>query len=167
MWGLKGTMARKKLTETLMEVFESWGLKHWTHRSAPEAHSRDVLVLYLPREGQQRLTVGHLREAERGYVFAYHPEFKATGLVQPLPGFPDLDEEYECERLPPFFRARLPPIDRPDVQKVLSERQIDRTDLLKVLAAVSGRAVANPYVLELEQPKPGPRRKPGMMAASL
>ncbi len=79
----------------------------------------------------------------------YDPKFIKSSGARPISAFPDFQEEYRREDLWPFFSVRLPPVDREDVRRVLEERHIPESDVLRILAEVSSRGVSSPYRFSL------------------
>lgn len=66
----------------------------------------------------------------------------------PLPDFPKTDVVYRSPDLWPFFLARLPPVDRPDVQAEIARRNLESDDTLKLLGSLGRTAISSPYELE-------------------
>ena len=52
-----------------------------------------------------------------------------------------------------FFRVRLPPLEREDVKRTVTELGIAPDDEFALLAAVGRRTIASPYELELREPE--------------
>jgi HipA-like protein len=137
---------RRRITESIRDLLESWGLPLRTARTSEKG---DVLHLLLPRDGREVL-VGTLTVEGQDYVFRYTIEYREVQGARPLGAFPDLDgQEYRSNTLWPFFAARLPPLGRSDVQQVLEKAGVDARDTLRVLATLSPRAATNPYIFRL------------------
>jgi hypothetical protein len=56
-----------------------------------------------------------------------------------------MTREYRSEEIWPFVAVRLPPVDREDVQEAMKRRHISESDILRLLAELSGRGVSSPY----------------------
>jgi len=137
---------RPQLLETVEEVLRSWGL---SLTSAPRRQKKEVLKAFLPFEDGKTVLVGTLCQDADEFVYHYSDEYRALKSAQPIPGFGDLDEEYRSSRLFPFFQARLPPLGRPDIAEILERKGVEKDDTLRVLSAVSSRAIASPYIFKL------------------
>jgi hypothetical protein len=105
------------------------------------------LKLYLQRPGHGRVLVGSLWKRGDRFVFEYADDFAHANLP-PLPDFPVTDRQYESPDLWPFFLVRLPPADRPDVQRVIKDRGLEPDDTLGILGKLGRKAVSFPYELE-------------------
>jgi HipA-like protein len=114
-------------------------------RSAPGVR----VLVELDRPGGKPLTVGQLWFENGQYVFRYSPEFAAQRDATPIPGFPDLGQEYRDAELFPFFRVRLPPRQRKDVQQAMSRMSIPADDMLRVLGQIAKKTISSPYEFEL------------------
>ena len=114
--------------------------------SRPASH-QDDLKLSLPLEDGVRVLVGTLRRDDEDFVFEYAKEFAKSGLPL-LPDFPKTDVVYRSPDLWPFFLARLPPVDRPDVQAEIARRNLETDDTLKLLGSLGRTAISSPYELE-------------------
>ena len=107
---------------------------------------REVRVM-LPWCGQ-RIHVGSLRKERGEFVFLYSLESKEHKWLPRLSAFPELACTYRSRRLFPFFRVRIPPLDREDVSRVVEERGIDKGDTLALLVALGAKTPTSPYELE-------------------
>jgi HipA-like protein len=128
-------------------VLAGWGGLEEVRTAGAGAPTAEVRV-YLEKDGK-RLHVGTLWEEAHEYVFRYSREFKEQTQVPPISAFPDVGDEYRSSVLWPFFRVRLPPTSREDVKKVMTDRGIDETDVLRLLGVIGRRSIATPYELEL------------------
>jgi len=96
-----------------------------------------------------RVYVGRLKRDREGFEFTYSAEFLARSDLPPIPDLPDKTRVYKATVLWPFFLARLPPTDRPDVREQLRAAGIAPDDTLEVLGKLGRRAISSPYDLEL------------------
>lgn len=110
--------------------------------------STDELLLFLSHEGE-RVLVGRLGKDGPVYVFRYADEFLKRRDVPTLPDFPVADKVYRSADLWPFFMARLPAHQRPDVQEVLKSEGIEPDNTIEVLGKLGRRSISSPYELEL------------------
>lgn len=111
--------------------------------------ARDVsgvatVVVFVDTRGGRR-TLGTLAREGKEFVFRYDPAFTRDPDAKPISAFPDMTREYRAEELWPFFAVRLPPVDREDVQEAMRRRHIPESDVLRLLAELSGRGVSSPY----------------------
>lgn len=105
-----------------------------------------VFVIY---EGRK---VAELTKDDKGFVFAYRPDFSSLGL-SPLPGFPSVDprKRYRSRELWPFFAQRIPDQRRPEVQRLMTQLGLtDATDL-RLLGTLGAHSVTDPYELQIDQ----------------
>lgn len=110
------------------------------------------VLLYAPYGGTE-VTVGHLGFDGSTWTFRYDDDFKRHSELRPIEGFVDLDRTYESSVLFPFFRVRIPDIQRPDIAQELKKRKtrtpnVQQIDLLemfgeRVAASPSYRLVSN------------------------
>lgn len=121
--------------------------------SPDAAHDRtpgaEEVLLLLPLANGERLRVGSLRKDGDEFVFSYSQVFAARNDIPSLPDFPDRTRTYRSSELWPFFLARLPPTNRPDVREVIESRGIEPANTLEVLGQLGKRAISSPYELEL------------------
>lgn len=140
---------RKTIFETLDSIMRSWGQFDRRPGRSPKK-----LLVYLPEAGT-RVLVGNLSVQGDGedaeFVFRYSADYRKRGLP-PIKDFPELAGEFRSDRLPTFFMARIPPLDRDDVRTLLAERKVATTDLIGVLGHVARRDVASPFELEFAEP---------------
>jgi HipA-like protein len=135
----------KRLREAFALLRRSWGL---SPSAPPKARPQQIEIVLAVPHGK-RIVVGHLTSEQGEYVFRYSDVFKTQREIPPIAAFPDRDEEYRSVDLWPFFDVRLPPIDRPDVRRLLEQRQIDPADKFRLLVELAGRTVTSPYDLRL------------------
>lgn len=94
--------------------------------------------------------VAELRKERDGkYKFRYLPSFKQKNLT-PLPGLP-FDKDHTSTELFPFFEERIPELTRPEVAEWLRQHSVDKTDKLRLLAALSRRSVTDSYELRFKE----------------
>lgn len=135
------------MTDRISELLKRLGIRR--PQSDAAANSDDELRLVLPLDDGRRVVVGWLSQDGESFVFRYSDEFIQAGLPA-LPDFPRLGGgPYRSRDLWPFFLVRIPPTDRPDVQREI-QRLGKPMDLLQLLAHFGQRAVTSPYELELD-----------------
>jgi len=121
-------------------------------RASPQADADrsplGQIGLYLST-GSDRTEVGRLWKEGDEFVFEYSTEFQARTDLPTVPDFPDRDRAYRSPDLWPFFLARLPPSNRPDVEQAIREKGIGPQNTLELLAFLGRRAISSPYELEL------------------
>jgi HipA-like protein len=131
----------RQAIRTLRRELRAWGTEPPKARAT--TGSATVQIYVMTRDGKK--VIGTLWKDGNEFVFRYDPKFVRSEGAKPISAFPDLDEEYRREDLWPFFAVRLPPVDREDVRRVLKERHIPESDVLRLLGEVSGRGVSSPY----------------------
>lgn len=131
----------RQAIRSLRQELSAWGAER------PRAHQvsggAEVEVFVETRAG--RRTLGRLSKEGREFVFRYDPGFARSPDAKPISAFPALDREYRQEELWPFFAVRLPPVEREDVRAAMQRRHIPESDVLRLLAELSGRGVSSPY----------------------
>ena len=130
----------------LAEILRALGFKD---QPAPPASPKDEEVRVYLEIDSARIYVGRLKRDREGFEFAYSPEFLARPDLPPIPDLPDKTRVYKSNVLWPFFLARLPPTDRPDVREQLRAAGIAPEDTLEVLGKLGRRTISSPYDLEL------------------
>jgi HipA-like protein len=130
----------------LDEVLRALGLRG---RSVdPSVGTDEELRVYLAVESDH-IYVGRLRREKDEFEFSYSSEFQAREDLPSITDFPDKTRNYRSPVLWPFFMARLPPSDRPDVRRQLEAAGIEPGNTLEVLGKLGRRAISSPYDLEL------------------
>ena len=131
----------RQAIRALRREFAPWGAERPRARDA--SGTAKVVVFVETREG--RVTLGTLERDGREFLFRYDRDFAASRDAKPISAFPDMTREYRSEDLWPFFAVRLPPVEREDVQAAMKRRHIPESDILRLLAELSGRGVSSPY----------------------
>ncbi len=127
---------KKKLLDMLNP--QSWGVSQIKpDASAPQ---QKALEIYLEKERGECL-VGHLFHENSEFVFRYNADYNSA----PIPAFPSLEDEYRSEDLWPFFAVRIPPLEREDVQREMSERHIEKDQIIDILGSLARFSVTSPY----------------------
>lgn len=141
---------RKKFEKAMASIrdsLESWGLPTVFAPRGPAALR--VRVNYPLPESGRHLHVGDLSIENDEFVFRYSNAYKSASELPPLPSFPDKDREYRAPELFAFFAARLPPVERHDIQQALERLSVKSNDILRVLGLLAKRGVSNAYEFEL------------------
>ncbi len=132
---------RKKLSGFL----QAWGLS--AAPVSPESPPRNGVDIVLDLTSEDPLLVGTLSAEGGQYTFRYSEVFKRRLDIPAISAFPNREEVYRAGELWPFFQVRLPPLDRPDVRRVVEERRLNKDDLMSLLPALGGHVVTSPYNL--------------------
>jgi HipA-like protein len=144
-------MGRFRVTEKLSELLESWGLTD-VFGGRPARRAQEALEVYRMDDDGDVL-VGTLWQEEGQYRFAYDPSYRDRPDARPvIPAFPDLGHTYESPVLWPFFRVRLAPSDREDVQEAITEAGLDPEDpahRLRLVELLGGQSPVSPFVFRL------------------
>jgi HipA-like protein len=130
----------------LAEILRALGFRD--QPALPASPKDEEVRVYLEIDSG-RIYVGRLRRDREGFEFSYSPEFLARPDLPPIPDLPDKARVYKSSALWPFFLARLPPTDRPDVREQLQAAGIAADDVLEVLGKLGRRTISSPYDLEL------------------
>jgi HipA-like protein len=97
---------------------------------------------------KSHLWVGTLTREGADYVFRYTDAFRDRTELPPIANFPDKERwEYRSTTLFPFFAARLPSIERPEVAQIISEHGLDPADVMQLLANLGRKTITSPYEL--------------------
>lgn len=118
-------------------------LADWCHTAPPtilERHEEFRLSL-------GNLPVGHLSHREGEWIFRYSEAFRQQDRIVPIMGFPDVDREYRCKDLWPFFILRVPSKSQIAVQEYMKEMAPQEVDEASLLRKFGRRSVANPFEL--------------------
>jgi HipA-like protein len=140
-------MMARGFVDKLGDVLSSWGL-FMTSEAPAKNRPRRELRLYLPVKGQ-RVWVGTLSQDKGEYSFKYSDAFIGRQDLPPISGFPEKLKVYASKSLWPFFQARLPSTDRPDVKELLRARNVDPNDTFVLLAELGKKTITSPYEFEL------------------
>ncbi len=122
---------------------KSWGMNP-VQASADTSPER-TLGVYRHTSDHEYL-VGRLVKEQEEFVFRYVDKYD----MQPISAFPDTAKEYRSKRLWPFFAVRIPPMEREDVQKVISNRGLEKDQVLEILGSLARVSVTNPYEFKLD-----------------
>ena len=89
--------------------------------------------------------VGRLSREQDEFVFRYDSNYGA----EPISAFPRIDQEYRSQHLWPFFAVRIPPIDREDMRKEISDLSLEEDQIIEILGLVAKVSATNPYEFKL------------------
>jgi HipA-like protein len=95
------------------------------------------------------LIVGKLTAKRGKWHFEYSVEFKKNKKLRPILELPDIEKHYESPILWQFFAMRIPSLEQPEIEEILSKESIDEHNSVKLLERFGRRTIANPYDLEL------------------
>lgn len=137
-------MSRRGIRD-LAQALVDWGVSFFTASDPTEADAGRRVDVYVPGSENERIHVGELRREGGEFVFRYAPAMRDAVGAPRIAGFPHLSETYRSKTLFPFFTVRLPPHDRPDVQRVLQERGIEDLDPLRLLGELASRTPISPF----------------------
>ena len=90
--------------------------------------------------------VAELKSLRGKYLFRYLAGFRFKGLAS-LPGFPDLEKEYESVELFPFFEERIRDLRRPEIKESVHTKVLNEQDKLALLCTLGRRSVTDSYEL--------------------
>ena len=94
--------------------------------------------------------VGYLKYENPEYIFQYDRDYDGTLMF----AFPDKTKTYKSTHLWPFFTIRIPPLDRPDIKKIMTEKSLNKDQVLKLLGTLGKTTISNSYELEfIENPE--------------
>ncbi|MBN8680490.1 MAG: HipA N-terminal domain-containing protein [Chitinophagales bacterium] len=93
--------------------------------------------------------IGTLEFSESRWRFVYSDWFKNQSEIQPFANFPDVNQEYVSDDLPPFFESRIPGTSQPQVEAFLKEKvQASEGETKAALLKQFGRrTITNPFEL--------------------
>lgn len=98
--------------------------------------------------------IGALEFSNDKWVFTYSDWFKNQSVIEPFANFPDANQEYVSNDLPPFFESRLPGTSQPQVEAFLvhlieREKTINEGQKKVELLKKFGRhTITNPFELQ-------------------
>ena len=118
-----------------------WGINLF--RASSGSLGRSLEIYRQVPEG--RYLVGRLSREQDEFVFRYDSDYRR----EPISAFPKIGQEYRSQHLWPFFAVRIPPIDREDMRKEISDRSLQEDQIIEILGSVAKVSVANPYEFEL------------------
>jgi HipA-like protein len=93
--------------------------------------------------------IGYLEYKNNKWRFKYDDEYKNNPFVPIIIDFPDINKEYEFDKLPPFFAARIPNLNQPFHFKKLKKHNGDKDDLVSLLEIFGKKSINNPYELNV------------------
>lgn len=96
----------------------------------------------------KNLEIGRLILEEGIWTFRYSKQFKDQDLLPPLIDFPNLNKEYKSEELWPIFASRIPSLNQPLVQQIITRDGIDKNNEAELLKRFGKHSISNPFVLE-------------------
>lgn len=96
----------------------------------------------------KQMVIGYLMLENGEWIYRYSEEFKTQNHVQPIIGFPDVNETYRSRELFPFFSFRIPSLKRPEIQEIIRHDHIDSHDAAALLKHFGKKTIANPFLLE-------------------
>jgi HipA-like protein len=101
--------------------------------------------------------IGTLRLDEGTWVYEYSPEFRRQSELEPLVAFPDVKRVYKSESLWPFFMARIPGLNQPEIRAILQAERLDEHNPVDLLRRFGERTISNPFILKetVSQPATG------------
>jgi HipA-like protein len=94
------------------------------------------------------LKVGELSVKDAIWRFSYDPEFQTQDDIQPLVAFPDKRRTYESPVLWPFFMARIPGVNQPEVKETIRNEGLDEHSAVDLLRRFGEKTISNPFVLQ-------------------
>ena len=141
----------KSAIMSLLNQARDWGvgLIHAADTTAAEK------VLQVRRQSDEGFVIlGRLYKENDQFVFQYDPEY----VGEPISAFPWVNREYRSDTLWPFFAVRIPPLEREDVRKTISELSLRGDQTIEILDAVARLSATNPYEFKLADWSPQARQ---------
>ncbi|MCY4345621.1 MAG: hypothetical protein OXC17_02355 [Aestuariivita sp.] len=111
---------------------------------SPADKKGDVIEVYQNIPGTEKKLVGYLMYEDPEYIFQYERNYDGALMF----AFPDRTKEYKSTHLWPFFTIRIPPLDRPDIKKIMREKSLNKDHILKLLGTLGKTSISNSYELE-------------------
>ena len=131
-----------RFLNSILNDIKSWGF-HVLSES-PEDKKGDVLEVYQNIPGTKKKLVGYLKYDNPEYIFQYDRDYDGALMFS----FPDKTNTYKSPHLWPFFIIRIPPLDRPDIKKIMAEKSLNKNQILKLLGTLGKTSISNSYELE-------------------
>lgn len=94
-----------------------------------------------------KIFIGTLSFENGLWHFSYSDEFKKNSYLKPIIDFPDVNKEYECAELWPFFATRIPALNQPYHYKKIMRANASKDDTVALLKIFGSKAITNPYKL--------------------
>ena len=104
----------------------------------------DLLEVYQNTSRTEKKLVGYLKCENDEFIFQYDQDFNDALMF----AFPDKVKKYKSTYLWPFFAIRIPPLDRPDIKKIMTEKSLDENQTLQLLGTLGRTSISNSYELE-------------------
>ena len=121
---------------------KDWGMNLVTASST--APRERVLEVYRKTAIKLNL-VGRLSRENGEFVFRYDPGY----VGEPISAFSTMNQEYRSSHLWPFFAIRIPPLDREDMRKEITNRSLRKDQIIEILGSVAKISLSNPYGFKL------------------
>lgn len=93
----------------------------------------------------QKIIIGSLILNNGQWTFEYSDQFKVQKQISPIIDFPNIQKVYSSKVLFPFFAARIPSLQRLEIQKIVSKNT--PKDEVSLLKKFGKQSIANPYHL--------------------
>lgn len=109
--------------------------------NTPKDESAVFMLMY------KNLTIGILSLNDGIWEFKYTEQFRSQNEIKPLIDFPDTSVIYKSNQLWPFFSYRIPGLNQPSVQAIISKEQIDVNNEVALLKKFGRFSIFNPFQL--------------------
>ena len=100
----------------------------------------------------KNLLIGTLVLDTGVWIYEYSEDFRSqfskNDAVKPLVNFSDVTKRYESEELWPFFTARIPGLNQPQIQTIIKKEHIDSTNSVQLLKRFGKESISSPFLLE-------------------
>ena len=100
----------------------------------------------------KKLLIGTLSLNNGTWIYEYSQDFKnqfsKNDSIKPLINFSDVTKRYESQELWPFFTARIPGLNQPQIQEVIKKEHIDSTNPVQLLKRFGKESISSPFLLE-------------------
>lgn len=140
----------------MLSLLKRLGLTYSLGGSRAVIRQRPPFAEFVVRYGS--LEVGRLVNDEHGWSFTYSEAFRSQNRVRTLADFPDKQKVYRRSGgLWPFFAARLPSMEQPQVQRIIKREKLDADDTAALLSRFGRHSISNPFVMVPAQARSNPQ----------
>lgn len=128
---------------------KKWKVLNWFLGSEEQEELRnpkDIVIEFTLK--YKNLIIGFLVIDNGEWTFEYSEEFKNQKKIDPLADFPDLNKKYNSLHLWPFFLHRIPGLGQPQVQKIIEEENLQKSEV-HLLKRFGQKSITNPFELSV------------------
>ena len=132
---------KKEFSEFLNQT-KDWGMNLV---SASSTTPRERVLKVYRKTAIKPDLVGRLSCENGEFVFRYDPSY----VGEPISAFPAIYRRYSSNHLWPFFAIRIPPLDREDMRKEITNCSLREDQIIEIQGSVSKISASNPYEFKL------------------